>query len=82
MHRHRVVGVAGHDPDRRTHRPPAVAQLDQILVRQAHALGGGWADQRRVVPGDRRDRLGQFLEPAVVGEAAIPDRQVGAEDDL
>ena len=43
--------------------------------------------QRRVhpggtVPGDLGQRLGQLLQPAIVGEAAVPDGRIGPEDDL
>ena len=33
-----------------------------------------------IVPGELGDRLGQFLQPAVVGEAAVVDRRVGPEN--
>ena len=40
---------------------------------------GRGADEHGVVPGQLRDRLGQLLQPAVVGEAAVEDRRIGAE---
>ncbi len=49
------------------------AQADAQSTRRGRTHQGG------IVPGQRRDRLGQFLEPAVVGEAAIVDGRVRLE---
>ena len=38
--------------------------------------------KRGVIPRQLGKRLGQFLKPAVIGEAAVPDRRVGAKDDF
>ena len=34
------------------------------------------------IPRDLRQRLRQFLQPAVVRESSVPDRRIGAEDDF
>src|SRR5262249_40178553 len=34
------------------------------------------------VPGELAQRLGKLLQPADIGESAIPDRGIGAEDDI
>ena len=47
--------------------PPRAA----TRVRQTEILCGGRADQRGIVPGQLGDRLGQFLQPAIVGKAAV-----------
>ena len=49
---------------------------------EAASLGRGRAHQGGVVPGEFGDGLGNLLQPAVVGRAAIPDVGIGAEDDL
>ena len=35
--------------------------------------------QRGVVPGELGERLGEFLQPAIIGEAAVPDGGIGPE---
>src|SRR5262249_22254601 len=38
---------------------------------EAEALGRDRTQASSVVPGEARDRLGQFLEPTVIGEATV-----------
>ena len=52
------------------------AEADAELLGRLRAHEGG------VVPGQLRDRFGQFLKPTVVGEAAVVDRRVRLEDDF
>ena len=78
----RRVGLTRHDPGRNLHCPPALAELDNVLLLDPQPARQGRADQGGVVPGQARQRLGQFLEPGVVGESAVPDGRVGPEDDL
>ena len=63
-------------------RAALVGQLQHVAGLHAEAVRGGGAQDRGVVPGELGDRLGQFLQPAVIGEAAVVDRGVGAEDDF
>jgi hypothetical protein len=74
--------MAGDDEHRHAHGVAAIAQLDEVAFTQAALLGEPRADPRRRVPGDLGVRLRQFLEPAVVGEAAVPDGRIGPEDDF
>ena len=60
---------------------PRIAARD-VSARRPHLLGPGGADERHIVPGQPGQGLGQFLEPTVVGEPAVPDRRVGPEDQL
>ena len=53
--------------------------LDLVAVAHAEAHGRGGRDQHGVVPGDLGQRLGQLLQPAVVGEAAVVDGRVRRE---
>ena len=53
-----------------------------IVFVKPSCFGGVWTDQRHVVPGDFRQRLGQFLQPAVVGEATVVDCWIGAENNF
>ncbi len=46
------------------------------------AFASAGADEGRVVPGELGERVGQLLQPAVVGEPAVVDPVVAAEDEL
>ncbi len=48
----------------------------------AELRGEAGRDEDGVVPGDLGHRLGAFLEPAVVGEASVVDRRIGAKDEF
>src|SRR4029453_11981159 len=82
MHRHAVVGMPDDREHRTANRASLVAELDDVaddlavlaagprrLVLGLELLSGGGTDDDRVVPGQLGDRLRQFLQPAVVGEA-------------
>ncbi len=66
-----------------THHGAAVfaAHRREMLV-NAEIVRRFLAHERRVVPRDFRERLRQFLQPAVVGETAIEQRRARAEVDL
>ena len=81
-HRDGLRGMAGDPEHGHARGVAAIAQLDHVAVAQAAFPGELRADPRRRVPRDLRQRLGQLLEPAVVREAAVPDRRIGPEDDL
>ena len=82
VQRGRAVHVAGLNEYRRVERAAFVRQLQQVAGLHAQAVRGGRTEERGVVPGELGDGLGQFLQPAVIGEAAIVNRGVGAEDDF
>ena len=95
VHGDAVVGVAGDREQRAADRAAAIAQLDDVAddlsvlaalqrrrARRLERRGRRRADERGVVPGQLGERLRQLLQPAVVGEAAVEDGRVGAEDDL
>src|SRR4029078_205210 len=48
----------------------------------AQTFGRRWADQNGVVPGELGDRLGEFLQPAVVGECTVEDDWISVEIEL
>ena len=90
-----AVGVTRHDPDGRAHRRIAETQLDDVRVKaavlaavgvaaegDAQFQGRGRAEDGRIVPGNGGDRLGHFLEPAVVGKATVVDCRVRLENEL
>ena len=81
--RDRRLGLARLDPRRHLHRL-AADSVSSITSSSGdpQPLGQGLADEGGVVPGQPVHRPGQLLEPAVVGEPAVPDRRVGAEDEL
>src|SRR5438132_336982 len=53
-----------------------VAAFFADLFFQAQLLGSVWTNQSGVVPGYLRQRLWQFLQPAVVGETTVVDRGI------
>ena len=54
-------------------------ELDDLIV-NAEFLGGLRSDQRDVVPSELGNRIGSFLQPAVVDPAAVEDRRVSGEN--
>ena len=52
------------------------------LVLDAQLLRRGGRNQRRVIPSQLRDRVGRFLQPAVVIVAAVVGMEIRREDDL
>src|SRR5262249_15792083 len=81
MYRNATIGVPWQNPRRTAELSSPIVQLDHVGVdRAALAAGGsdpiaeaqplrrGRTDQHRIIPGQLRKRLGQFLEPTVVGE--------------
>ncbi len=58
--------------------PPVLATRRLIPSRSR----GAWAEQDGIVPGYLGQRLGQFLQPAVVGEAAVENARIGTEEHI
>ena len=54
--------------------------MSSVLIPMRSAMAG--THQDRIVPGELVHRLGQFLQPAVVGELAVVDGGIAAEVDL
>ena len=52
-------------------RAPAELDLDDIVILHAEFARGLAADEHRVVPDHLGDRIGQFLQPAVVVVTAV-----------
>src|SRR6516164_1760144 len=90
MHRGALVGVACNREHRATNSASRRSKLEDVAhdravlsaaigwrVRGAEARRGGRADEDRVVPRQLGDRLGQLLQPAVVGESAVEYGGVG-----
>src|SRR5690606_8227144 len=75
-----VVGQAGLDPGAGLDGAALHLHAHALRVGQAETLGRGGADQRAVGPGELRERLGDLLQPRVVGEAAVVHLGVGGED--
>ena len=71
--------MARSDEYRHAQLAALVRDLNDVAVADTEPLRGGRRDQRGVVPRQLGDRLGQFLQPAVVGEAAVVDGRVAAE---
>ena len=87
-----VVRHAGLDPDRPAHG--AIAQLDldgviekflilgEALRENAQIPGRFGAEQNGVVPSQFGDRVGQFLQPAVVVVAAVIHLGIAIKNDI
>ena len=77
-----AIHVARLHPHRRPQRAALVSQLAPCrrFPTAFSAVRRRRAHDRGVVPGQLGDGLGQFLQPAVVGEAAVVDRGIGPED--
>ncbi len=57
--------------DRYTHRVAVGRNLGKFSLLQPQPLCGAWIDGQDIVPGHLGDRIGQFLEPAIVGIASV-----------
>ena len=65
----------------RIDRSPCRSSTTSPLIK-GQARGRRRRDQRRVVPGELRQRLRQLLQPRVVGETAVVDAGIGPEHDF
>src|SRR5580704_9844422 len=78
----RVVGMAGLNPDGAGDFFAVQFKLDHVFRGNLQPVGHLGADQDRVVPGELGHRLGQFLQPAVVGKLSVVDGGVAADVEL
>src|SRR5262245_34769480 len=77
-------------PEGRSYTTSLQCQFHNLLVcyirpvpgRKTKAHRGRKANENCVVPGKLGQRLGQFLEPAVVGESSIENCWIGTEYDF
>ena len=81
-HCDRIVGMAGLNPDRAFDLFAIQLKLDDVFGADAKALGHLRADEHGIVPSELVHRLGQFLQPAVVGELSVVDGGVAADVEL
>ena len=72
-------GLPRHDPHRHAQRAPLEVQLDHIAVGQFVLRGQLRANECGVVPSQLRQRLWQFLQPAIIRPGAVADSRVGAK---
>ena len=61
---------------------PFSSKFDDVFGGDAEALRHLGADLDGVVPGELVHRLGEFLQPAVVGELSVVDGGVAADVEL
>ena len=57
----------------------ARVDLDEVAVRELHLVEPARRDRERPAPRDAGDRIGQLVEPAVVGRAPVAEREVRVE---
>ena len=81
---HRTADAAPLKPqfNQLAHDLPVFAAGERRIVRDLEPFGRGGADDDGVVPRQLRDRFGQFLQPPVVGKAAVKDGGIGAKGDF
>ena len=90
-----TIGMTRHDPHRcldsafsssrsstTRHVIAAVLAAMSVAPVDSKARASAGLIDRRIVPRQLRERLGQLLQPAVVGERAVVDRRIWREDDL
>src|SRR5947209_19652699 len=78
----RVGGLAGNLHERQLHLASVRLYLEDVAFLPLVLVGGADVGDEGVVPTEFGERLGEFLQPADVGEAPVEDVGVGAEDDL
>src|SRR5204863_7568685 len=80
--RDRIFGLTGLNPDGTANSSSASFEFHYVTVREEASLRQSRADDDRIVPGQFADWLRAFLQPAIVGEPAIPDRRVWTKYDF
>jgi len=79
---HHAGGDAAHCQNRGVHDAIVDTQRDPVLVLHLERLGRARGHDCGVVPDELGDRLGQFLQPPVRGEAPVVRRVVGEQHEL
>src|SRR5215469_4144486 len=82
MHGYGIIGMARLDPNGAIHLASVQFDGDDLHDMDAFALGHLRAHKDGVIPNQLRHGLGQFLQPAIIGEAAVVDAGVAAEIDV
>src|ERR1051325_10832572 len=95
LHRHAVTALPRLNPGGPRNPPPLEREIHEIRpyrsmfasapsrrLADSQALGCCRAHEDSVLPGDFRQRLWCFLEPAVVREATVEDGRIETEGDF
>ena len=82
MNRHAAVSLARQDHHGRFDRAVLDAQFDHVAGFQSEPPRHRGANERSIVPGEFGQRLGQFLQPTVVGPASVPDARIGPDQQI
>ena len=77
-----VVGMSGLNPDGAGDFLAVEFEFDDVFGGDVEALRHRGTDLDGVVPGELVHRLGEFLQPAVVGELSVVDGGVAADVEL
>ncbi len=75
----RIVGMPDLHPNRARNFFAVEFEFDYVDGFYAQAVGHLGTHEHGIVPGELRHRLGQFLQPAVVGELAVVDGGVATD---
>src|SRR6185312_11585418 len=77
-----VVRMPGLYPDGQIHLRAIYSHANHVALLHAYALRHRRANPYAIVPGDLAHRLGELLQPGIVGKTAVVDRRVVTEVDL
>ena len=77
-----MVGNPRQDENRCFEGIVAACNRDQILVHNPQRVGGCRRYDGRIVPGQLGERVGEFLQPAVVGKTTIVHGHIPHEYDI
>ena len=77
-----VVGVSGLNPDGAGDFLAVQFEFDHVFGGDVETLRHRGTDLDGVIPGELVHRLGEFLQPAVVGELSVVDGGVAADVEL
>ena len=82
MHRHHAVGMTGQHQNWQLHGFFADRDAQQIVVPHIELRRQRKRQNRHVIPRRFQQRLGQLLQPRVVGETSVPNRRIGTKGDF
>ncbi len=81
-HRDREVRLAGKDQGGDLQAAAGEVQPHDVAGGHAQRLRGRRADDGGVIPGQLGDRVGELLQPAVIGEPAVVDLGIAVQDEF
>src|ERR1700683_55701 len=78
----RIIGVPGKDPYGTLQVTSVYIEANIVAIGHAELQSGAGTHLDRVVPGQPRDRLRQFLQPGIIRIAAVAHGRIGTKHDF